>query len=146
MVDQVDATKDYESSGDPKCARIAAEDDALIRLRAHIYVLLNRDDNSVLDVVHTRSLDNRACGLVFLRQIACSPIAHNRFPLLLSVGVAEFELCVTHTFMTPSLGLSNLLFFSILFFRLLSSLFFLTRSADGSCSSKSHYFSIFLIF
>ena len=59
VVDQVHSAANDESSSDPKSAWVAAEDDTLFRLRANVDVVLHRDDDSILDIVHACSLDNR---------------------------------------------------------------------------------------
>ena len=60
MVDQVYSTKNDESSGYPKSARVATEDDTLFGLRCNIDAILHRDDDSIIDIIHASSLDNRA--------------------------------------------------------------------------------------
>ena len=60
MVDQVYSTKNDESSSDPKCARVATEDDTLFGLRCNIDAILYRDDDSIIDIIRASSLDNRA--------------------------------------------------------------------------------------
>ena len=59
MVDQVYSAEDDESTSDPKSAWIAAKDDTLFGLRAHVDAILYWDYDSILDIVHACSFDNR---------------------------------------------------------------------------------------
>ena len=60
MVDQVYSTKNDKSTGDPKSARVATEDDTLFGLRCNIDAILYRYNDSIIDIVHAGSFDNRA--------------------------------------------------------------------------------------
>jgi len=51
VVDQVEAADEDEGTGDPERARVPPEDDSLVRLGLHIYVVRCRDDYAVLHVV-----------------------------------------------------------------------------------------------